>query len=113
MNCSKRFRSTPRPRSNCQHRGPGAPYRDSRRRAAQPAGNHGGLRRGLPRHLELHALEETEHKAVAFDVYRVAMGGDDKVSAYALRSLYEVISNTPTICTETDTANAIISMNSS
>ncbi|MEP4372602.1 MAG: metal-dependent hydrolase, partial [Alloalcanivorax venustensis] len=39
-----------------------------------------------------HALEETEHKAVAFDVYRVAMGGDDKVSAYALRSLSLVFS---------------------
>lgn len=33
-----------------------------------------------------HALEETEHKAVAFDVYRLAMGDDNKIAAYALRS---------------------------
>ena len=39
-----------------------------------------------------HALEETEHKAVAFDVYRLAVGGDDKAGAYALRSLSLVFS---------------------
>lgn len=33
-----------------------------------------------------HALEETEHKAVAFDVYQLAMGGDDKAYSYLLRS---------------------------
>lgn len=32
-----------------------------------------------------HALEETEHKAVAFDVFQVAVGTDDDVKAYALR----------------------------
>jgi len=33
-----------------------------------------------------HALEETEHKAVAFDVYQVAVGDDSNLGAYALRS---------------------------
>ncbi|MDX1805130.1 MAG: metal-dependent hydrolase [Alcanivorax sp.] len=33
-----------------------------------------------------HALEETEHKAVAFDVYRLAIGDDSKLGAYVLRS---------------------------
>ena len=33
-----------------------------------------------------HALEETEHKAVAFDVYQVAIGDDSNLGAYALRS---------------------------
>jgi predicted metal-dependent hydrolase len=33
-----------------------------------------------------HALEETEHKAVAFDVYQQVVGTDEKLSAYALRS---------------------------
>lgn len=32
-----------------------------------------------------HALEETEHKAVAFDVYQTAIGSDDELTAYALR----------------------------
>jgi len=39
-----------------------------------------------------HALEETEHKAVAFDVYRLAVGGDDQVGAYAMRSFALVFS---------------------
>lgn len=33
-----------------------------------------------------HALEETEHKAVAFDVYQTAIGTDKNLGAYALRS---------------------------
>lgn len=33
-----------------------------------------------------HALEETEHKAVAFDVYRTVMGDDSNIGSYALRS---------------------------
>ncbi len=33
-----------------------------------------------------HALEETEHKAVAFDVYRTVMGDDSNPGSYALRS---------------------------
>ena len=33
-----------------------------------------------------HALEETEHKAVAFDVYRTVIGDDSDLGAYALRS---------------------------
>ncbi|MCU5780918.1 hypothetical protein MA04_00218 [Alcanivorax balearicus MACL04] len=39
-----------------------------------------------------HALEETEHKAVAFDVYQLAVGTDDRLSAYALRTSTLVIS---------------------
>lgn len=41
-----------------------------------------------------HALEETEHKAVAFDVYRLVMGGDDRLTAYALRCSALVLSTT-------------------
>lgn len=33
-----------------------------------------------------HALEETEHKAVAFDVYTTVIGDDSNVGAYALRT---------------------------
>lgn len=33
-----------------------------------------------------HALEETEHKAVAFDVYRLAVGSDKRLTSYALRT---------------------------
>jgi predicted metal-dependent hydrolase len=33
-----------------------------------------------------HALEETEHKSVAFDVYRTVMGDDSDPGSYALRS---------------------------
>jgi predicted metal-dependent hydrolase len=33
-----------------------------------------------------HALEETEHKAVAFDVYQRVVGEDTRLGAYALRS---------------------------
>jgi predicted metal-dependent hydrolase len=33
-----------------------------------------------------HALEETEHKAVAFDVFQLGVGTDDDLKAYALRS---------------------------
>lgn len=33
-----------------------------------------------------HALEETEHKAVAFDAYQRVVGTDDRLGAYALRS---------------------------
>jgi len=36
-----------------------------------------------------HALEETEHKAVAFDVYRSVVG--DGVKAYALRTVTQVV----------------------
>ncbi|HCE40284.1 metal-dependent hydrolase [Alloalcanivorax profundimaris] len=39
-----------------------------------------------------HALEETEHKAVAFDVYQLAVGTDDQASAYALRCFALVLS---------------------
>ncbi|ASK35773.1 metal-dependent hydrolase [Alcanivorax sp. N3-2A] len=39
-----------------------------------------------------HALEETEHKAVAFDVYRQVVGSDDQPGAYALRSFSLVLS---------------------
>ena len=39
-----------------------------------------------------HALEETEHKAVAFDVYQLAVGKDDQLSAYALRCSALVLS---------------------
>lgn len=38
-----------------------------------------------------HALEETEHKAVAFDVYRLAVGSDERLTSYALRSLALVL----------------------
>jgi predicted metal-dependent hydrolase len=38
-----------------------------------------------------HALEETEHKAVAFDVYRTVMGDDSNISSYALRSFALVL----------------------
>jgi hypothetical protein len=38
-----------------------------------------------------HALEETEHKAVAFDVYRTVMGDDGRVDSYALRSFALVL----------------------
>lgn len=38
-----------------------------------------------------HALEETEHKAVAFDVYRLAVGGDERLTSYGLRSLALVL----------------------
>ena len=41
-----------------------------------------------------HALEETEHKAVAFDVYRLAVGGDERLTSYALRSVTLVIATT-------------------
>ena len=33
-----------------------------------------------------HALEETEHKAVVFDVYRTVIGDDSNLGAYALRT---------------------------
>ena len=33
-----------------------------------------------------HALEETEHKAVAFDVYTTVIGDDSNLGAYALRT---------------------------
>ncbi|MEE3320624.1 MAG: metal-dependent hydrolase [Pseudomonadota bacterium] len=33
-----------------------------------------------------HALEETEHKAVAFDVYTTVIGDDTQLGAYALRT---------------------------
>lgn len=33
-----------------------------------------------------HALEETEHKAVAYDVFQTVIGKDDNLGAYALRS---------------------------
>lgn len=33
-----------------------------------------------------HALEETEHKAVAFDVYTTVIGNDRNLGAYALRT---------------------------
>ena len=39
-----------------------------------------------------HALEETEHKAVAFDVYRTVIGEDSNLGAYALRSSTLVLS---------------------
>ncbi|MBU58652.1 MAG: metal-dependent hydrolase [Alcanivorax sp.] len=39
-----------------------------------------------------HALEETEHKAVAFDVYQLAVGTDDQARAYALRCFALVLS---------------------
>jgi predicted metal-dependent hydrolase len=38
-----------------------------------------------------HALEETEHKAVAFDVYRTVMGSDSNPGSYALRSFALVL----------------------
>lgn len=38
-----------------------------------------------------HALEETEHKAVAFEVYQLAMGDDSDAGAYALRSFALVL----------------------
>lgn len=41
-----------------------------------------------------HALEETEHKAVAFDVYRLVAGSDEQLSAYALRSSALVLATT-------------------
>ena len=37
-----------------------------------------------------HALEETEHKAVAFDVYTTVIGDDSNVGAYALRTTSQV-----------------------
>ena len=37
--------------------------------------------------LQWHALEETEHKAVAFDVYQTVIGTDKDLGAYAMRSL--------------------------
>lgn len=33
-----------------------------------------------------HALEETEHKAVAFDVFQATVGTDERLAVYALRS---------------------------
>ncbi len=38
-----------------------------------------------------HALEETEHKAVAFDVFQTAVGTDEKLGVYALRTSALVI----------------------
>lgn len=38
-----------------------------------------------------HALEECEHKAVAFDVWETAIGTDEKLSLYALRSATLVV----------------------
>lgn len=42
---------------------------------------------------EWHALEETEHKSVAFEVYRQAVGTDANAKAYALRVSAHVVAN--------------------
>ncbi|MDY7025218.1 MAG: metal-dependent hydrolase [Pseudomonadota bacterium] len=39
-----------------------------------------------------HALEETEHKAVVFDVYQKAYGDDSKLSNYLLRCFFLITS---------------------
>ena len=44
-----------------------------------------GAEEGYKRIWNWHALEETEHKAVAFDVYQVAVGTDRKPLAYIER----------------------------
>ncbi len=56
------------------HRGPGAPHRDHGRRPAEQPRWLEGADPTMARLWRWHALEETEHKAVAYDVFMLVNG---------------------------------------